>query len=537
MKKNWSVRSGNRGGSAEILFGTADVPAPTGKEAAAFDRFAIDFLGVPGRTLIENAGRSAALVLERVFPRGSVAVFAGSGNNGGDGLALARTLAGWGRPVTIVQTSARAPDAGLLHDWPLPMLDAADPGAHEEIARATVAAAVLVDAVLGTGISGAPRAPQARVLDGINRAGKPVLSLDVPSGVDADTGAVSGVAAQADVTVAFGWPKLGTLLHPGRARAGRLVAVEIGFPPVPSDRFRARVATPGWAREKLPVRPLETHKHEVGSLLLVAGSHGMAGAAVMAARAALRAGAGFVRIASPPGNRGVLQSTVPEAVFVDASDRPALARAASASSAIAAGPGLGADSEAGASLRAVLEASGRTPVLLDADALNLAAAEAVPSLGDLGRHRPLLVTPHRGEMRRLVAGSAPNLPRFAHELALDRAAAWSCTVLLKGSPSLVAEPGNRLLVGGLGSSDLAAAGMGDVLSGVAGSFLAQGCDPAVAGGLALHVTGVAAALGREGPGLVPGDVVERLPRALRREPDGGSRLGLPFVVFDQAAPH
>ena len=531
------ARSGDHRGHSGILYGDIDVHAPTGREAASFDHFAIHRLGVPGRTLIENAGRSAALVLERVFPQGPVVVFAGSGNNGGDGLALARALAGWGRPVTVIQASARPPDARLLHRWPLPMLDAADSGADRRIERATDAAGVLVDAVLGTGISGAPRAPQARILERMNQAEGPLLSLDIPSGVDADTGAVPGEAARADVTVAFGWPKLGALLQPGRARAGRLLAVEIGFPPVPPETFGARVVTPGWAWEKLPVRPLDTHKHQVGSLLLLAGSAGMAGAAVLAARAALRAGAGFVRMASAPANRRVLQSTVPEAVFVDATDHAALARAAAGSNAVAAGPGLGVGPAAAASLRVVLEASGSVPALLDADALNLVAGGAAPPLGELGRGRPVLVTPHRGEMGRLVAGRAADLPRLPHELALDRAAAWSCTVLLKGNPSIVAAPGQELLVGGLGSSDLAAAGMGDVLSGVAGSLLAQGCGPAVAGGLALHLTGVAAALGSEGPGLMPGDVITRLPAALDREPDARSRLGLPFVIFDQEAPH
>ena len=535
VNRNRGASSRGRRGRSRILFGDPDVHAPTGSEAASFDRFAIDQLGVPGRTLIENAGRSAALVLERIFARGSVVVFAGSGNNGGDGLALARALAGWGRTVTVVQASARRPDVRLLHEWPLPMLDAGAEDAQDEIERATASAGVLVDAVLGTGISGAPRAPQARILEGMNRAGRPLLALDIPSGVDADTGAVPGEAARADVTVAFGWPKLGSLLQPGRARAGRLVAVEIGFPPVPAEAFGARVVTPGWAQRALPVRPPDTHKHRVGSLLLLAGAPGMAGAAIMAARAALRAGAGFVRIASVSANRPVLQGAVPEAVFVDAADRGALAQAAMASAAVVAGPGLGVAPEAAAALEAVLEASGDAPVLLDADALNLVATGAGPALGDLGRDRPVLVTPHPGEMARLVAAAA-DLPDLAHELALDRAAAWSCTVLLKGNPSVVATPAQQLLVGGLGSSDLAAAGMGDVLSGVAGSLLAQGCDPPVAGGLALHLSGVAAALGSEGPGLVPGDVIARLAAAVRRQPDPKSRLGLPFVVFDQEAP-
>ena len=333
-------------------------------------------LGVPGRTLIENAGRSAALVLERIFARGSVVVFAGSGNNGGDGLALARALAGWGRPVTVVRASANPPDARLLHQWPLPTLDAGTEGAHDEIARAAASAGVLVDAVLGTGISGAPRTPQARILEGMNRAARPLVSLDIPSGVDADTGAVPGEAARADVTVAFGWPKLGSLLQPGRAHAGRLVAVEIGFPPAPPATFRARVVTPGWARDVMPVRSPDTHKHQVGSLLLLAGAPGMAGAAIMAARAALRAGAGYVRIASASANRPVLQGAVPEAVFVDTADRGGLAGATKSSDC---GRGRSRAWRRSGGLptpwRPSSQASGDSPVLLDADALNLVATE------------------------------------------------------------------------------------------------------------------------------------------------------------------
>ena len=218
---------------------------------------------------------------------------------------------------------------------------------------------------------------------------------------------------------------------------------------------------------------------------------------------------------------------------MDTADRAALARAAAGSTALVAGPGLGVAPEAATSLKAVLEASGDAPVLLDADALNLVAAGAGPALDQLGRARPVLLTPHRGEMGRLVA-AVPDLPDPAPELALDRAAAWSCTVLLKGNPSVVATR-EATSGGALGSSDLAAAGMGDVLSGVAGSLLAQGCDPPVAGGLALHLTGVAAVLGREGPGLVPGDVIARLAAAIRHRPDRESRLGLPFVTFDQEA--
>ena len=510
--------------------------APTGEQAAAFDRRAIGDLSVPQTTLMENAGRSAALVLERVFPKGAVTVFVGSGNNGGDGLVLARTLAGWCRPVTVIQAASRLPDRGLFHGWGLQVLDVSAAEHAESIAEAIASSSVLVDGVFGTGISGRPREPQAGVLDRMNAAGAPLLALDVPSGVNADTGAVEGVAARASLTVAFGWPKLGTLLHPGRAQAGRLVAVEIGFPPVTHGTFHALLTTPGWAAAHRPRRPAETHKNAVGSLLLLAGRAGMAGAAVMAGRAALRAGAGFVRIASAGANREIVQSTLPEAVFVDAQDAGALREAGAASTAVAAGPGLGTGPESLAALTVILEAQEPTPLLLDADALNVVASGVAPPLADIGARRPTLVTPHAGEMACLIEGSPEGLPRLRPDLAIDRAAAWNCSVLLKGAPSLVADPDGGLLVDTLGSSDLAAAGMGDVLSGAAGSFMAQGCSPTVAGGLGLHVTGLAAALGEEGAGLMPEDVVARIPVALGHGPASGSALDLPFVSFDQPAP-
>lgn len=463
-------------------------------------------------------------------------MFVGSGNNGGDGLVLARTLAEWNRPVTVIQSAARLPARELLHGWPLHVLDPSAADHAERITEAIASSSVLVDGVLGTGITGAPRDPQAGVLARINDASAAVLALDVPSGVDADTGAVDGVAVKALLTVAFGWPKLGTLLHPGRVYAGRLVAVEIGFPPLGHGTFHAQLTTPGWVSALRPRRPADTHKNAVGSLLLLAGRAGMAGAAVMAGRAALRSGAGFVRIASAPANREIIQSTVPEAVFVDAHDLAALREAAEASTAVAAGPGLGTGDNSLTSLAAVLDVSEPTPLLLDADALNAIASGGLPSLAEIGARRPTLVTPHAGEMARLIGGSAQTLPGSRPDLAIDRAGAWNCSVLLKGTPSLVADRNGQLLVDTLGSSDLAAAGTGDVLSGVAGSFLAQGCTPTVAGGLALHVTGLAAALGHEGPGLMPEDVIDRIPGSLSRDGANGSDLGLPFVSFDQPAP-
>jgi len=518
-------------------FGRARVPAPTAAESAAIDREAIDVVGVPQPVLMENAGRSAAQIVSHLFPRGTVVGGGGGGNNGGDALVALRTLAAWGRQVRAVLVADRPAPEVLLHGWDVPTVSDAelgdDPGRW---AGVLAGAAVVVDGILGTGVRGAPRDRQARAIRAVNAAGRPVLAIDIPSGVNGDSGAVDGEAVRADVTVSFGGPKLGALLHPGRARVGRLVAVEIAFPPVEAGAASAEVVTPAWAHGHRPVRGPDTHKNAVGRLLVVAGKPGMAGAAVMATRAGLRSGAGLVQVCSAPENRTVLQAAVPEAIFVDAAAPDALEDALAQANAVAVGPGLGTDAWAEALLGRVLApgSSGSGPgTVVDADGLNLLAAGRGPDIAAVGAARPLLLTPHPGEMSRLrgvdgqaIAADRPGTVRAAAE-------AWGCAVVLKGTPSLVAGSSGPLLVDAVGTSDLATAGMGDVLTGVCGGLMAQGLGPLEAGALGLHLTGRSAVLAGLGKALTPADVVDRLPEALAEEGAGETDLGLPFVVFDQ----
>jgi NAD(P)H-hydrate epimerase len=483
---------------------------------------------------MENAGRSAAMVLQRLFPVGQVTALVGTGNNGGDALVLLRNLAAWGRPVTAILVGERGEDEDLLHGWGIRTLKDTDlQGDSSRLDGELSASEVVVDGVLGTGITGPPRERQAFVIQGMNRAKAPVVALDIPSGVDAVSGAVPGDAVVAAVTVAFGGAKLGTLLHPGRRLVGRLVVVEIGFPPVEEDTFKGTLITPGWVSPRLPRRDPDTHKNAVGALLLVAGRAGMAGAAILAARAALRTGVGFLRIASPPENRAILQESVPDAVYVDATDAGALAEAVAASRALAVGPGLGTEESAQGILTETLGVGRGMPVLLDADALNLISSGVGPSLDTLGETMDVVLTPHPGEMARLTGSDPKSVTRHRPEVALGLATQTRCTVLLKGMPSLVATPLSRLFLDTVGSSDLAAAGMGDVLSGVIGAFLAQGSLPFEAACLGLHTSGRAAARTRLGVSLTPEDVVEAMPGALREEGAGDSDLDFPFLLFDQ----
>lgn len=520
-------------------FGVRRVGAPTGEEAAAFDAWAIQERGVPEPTLMENAGRAAALLLHRLHPRGPVVALVGSGNNGGDALVLLRTLASWGRRVSAVRVADRPGADPVLHGWSPGTLSDEDLRDDDEAYDLRLAgASVLVDGILGTGIRGAPRERQAAGVRALNRASAPVVALDVPSGVDAATGDVPGEAVDADLTVAFGWPKLGTLLQAGRERAGRLVAVEIGFPPAEEGPdFGARVTTPGWAALHRPRRAATTHKYSVGSLLLVAGRTGMAGAAVLAARAALASGVGLLHVASVPENRVILQEKVPEAIFVDAGDPEAMADAARSVDAVAAGPAVGTDDEAAERLTAVLDAARGRPTVLDADALTLAGAGAIPGLDALGSAGPVLLTPHPGEMARICDDPGDRIRETPVEVARKTAGGTGCTVLLKGLPSVVAPPEGPVMVDSVGSSDLAAGGMGDVLTGVCGSLLAQGIEaPVRAGALGLHHSGRAAARAGKGAGLTPSDVVARLPEALTEEGPGSTDLDYPFVVFDRDPP-
>jgi NAD(P)H-hydrate epimerase len=328
---------------------------------------------------------------------------------------------------------------------------------------------------------------------------------------------------------------MGLLFHPGRKLVGRLVGVEIGFPPLEDTTFPGMVVTPGWVQPRLPRREPDTHKNAVGALLLVAGHSGMAGAAVLAARAALRTGVGFLRVASPPQNRDILQSAVPEAVYVDAMDAGALAEAVEASRALGVGPGLGTGEEGTGVLRRVLEGGGNQPLLLDADALNLVAAGEGPGLKELGSSREVVLTPHPGEMSRLTGLEAETVTTKRPEVALAFARETGCTVLLKGMPSLVTSPQGRILVDSVGNSDLAAAGMGDVLSGVISAFLAQGSRGVEAAALGLHTSGRAAVRAGLGVSLTPEDVVEGMAGALREKGPGDTDLDFPFVLFDQDA--
>jgi hydroxyethylthiazole kinase-like uncharacterized protein yjeF len=499
----------------------------TADEAADLDRRARDG-GIPERALMENAGRAAAQVVHRLHPHGRVVAVVGSGNNGGDAMVALRSLRHWGRNVAFVPVGSSDPDTDLMAGLDLPRID---PG---EAAAALAGAGVIVDGILGTGASGAPREPAAAVITAMNDAGPPIVALDIPSGVDPSTGHVPGTAVRASATVMFGWPKCGALFLPGRSLCGRLVAVEIGFPPVEEGEAGAALITPAWAAARLPARGPDAHKNSVGRVAVVAGRKGMAGAAAIAGHSAMRAGAGYVRIVSEEANRFIIQTAVPEALFVDRTDDDGVDEAVRNADAVLVGPALGTGAEAEALLDRVLDADGERGYVLDADALTLLAGrpDGLERLGERLGPR-VVVTPHPGEMGRLTGADVDAIRADPVGHARRLADRTGVAVLLKGAPSVVAEPGQPVLVSSVGSSDLATAAMGDQLGGETAAFLAAGARPAMAAGLGVFYGGRAAELAGRGRSLTPHDIAGAMHRALADPGPERSPLDLPFVLFDQ----
>ncbi|HSC92458.1 MAG TPA: NAD(P)H-hydrate dehydratase [Gaiellaceae bacterium] len=420
--------------------------------------------------MMERAGRAVAEAVMRRWPDArEVACVCGGGANGGDGRIAARVLEGAGRRAPVVE-----------------------PGGS------VGAAAVIVDALFGTGFRGEPRAEAAALIEATNAGGVPVLAVDVPSGVDASTGEVSGVAVDADVTVTMHGPKVGLHVAPGRFHAGEIEVAAIGIDDVPTAH---RLVLRDALRAVPPKRP-QDNKYSAGAVLVVGGSPGMTGAVCLAAEAAFRADAGYVAVAVPERSLPVVEARLLEAVKRTWAEVDV---AAAKASAVAIGPGLGRGDEGRALVRRLLDALD-VPVVLDADALD--------ALEPLTRRAPTLLTPHEGELARLL-GEESGWVR-AHRLAAARRAAdeLGAIVLLKGADTIVAEPGAAgALVHSADVPALATAGTGDVLTGVLAAFLAKGLGPSDAAAAAVVAHADAARLGPE-RGLVASDVIEALPDAL-----------------------
>jgi hydroxyethylthiazole kinase-like uncharacterized protein yjeF len=496
-------------------------PLPDAETMRAIDRWAIEGQGVPGLDLMERAGAGVARAVEARSADGPIAVVCGKGNNGGDGLVVARLLREAGRQVTVLCTAPADEFTGDAHAN-LDRLAGDPPALLDTAAGAIEDAALIVDALLGTGFAGEPHGAVAEAIDALNAAAAPVVSVDVPSGVDASTGVVSGRAVCAAETVTFHSAKPGLWIMPGKAHAGEIQAIDIGIPRgAPQDASIGLMAPS--VLELLPRRAAASTKFSSGHVLVAGGSRGLTGAPRMASQAAMRAGAGYVTACVPASLQDVITSAAPPELMTRglAEQDGQLASAAVTSvlesirpgGALALGPGLGRGEGAIAFARA-LARQAEAPLVLDADGLNAHAGR----LEDLAsREASTVLTPHAGELGRLLELDSEQIERerLRHVRAAARQA--HAVVVLKGDDTLVADPAGRVAVSPGGSPALATAGTGDVLTGVIAALLAQGLDAfaAAAVGVSLHSAAGREAARRQGAaeGVIAGDVIAALPAA------------------------
>ncbi len=487
-------------------------------EMRAADAWAIGTQQVPSLDLMERAGEGLARVTAAAARSGPVRVVVGKGNNGGDGLVVARLLRRDGHEVDVL---GAADLDGLRGDAEVNLQRL--PGSPPEpfAADRLENSGVVVDALLGTGFEGVPREPLASAIAAINAQDAPVVACDVPSGVDAATGEVAGDAVRAAVTATFHGPKLGLYVNPGREHAGEVEVIEIGIPRGAPGAEHAGLISDR-VLDLYPHRARTGSKFVSGVVVVVGGSLGLTGAPTMAARSAQRAGAGYVQVAVPGPVQPAVDLRLLEQMSrglpdSDGFHTPAgvevVAEMAERAGAVALGPGLGRDPGAQEFARGVATAV-KIPLLIDADGLNAHAGRL-----ELLRERtaPTVLTPHEGELGRLLERPSEEISR--HRLAAVREAAErsGAVVLLKGDDTLVALPGGEVAVNPAGTPALATAGTGDVLSGLIAALLAKGLDAFAAAclGARAHVLAGRAAAERVGVDhVMAGDVIDALPRGL-----------------------
>ncbi len=509
----------------------------TGEEMRRLDERAIRELGIPGATLMENAGRGAADAAlawlagaKRPARSSRVVIVCGKGGNAGDGFVVARVLRRRGVRCDVLLTAParalRGEAAGTLRELeetglrPRLITEAAAIG--HLLARADL----IVDALLGTGGRGAPDGVVAGVIDAVNASGRPVLALDIPSGLPADGGAPAHAAVRADVTVTFAGLKRGLVMPPGRELAGRVCVADIGVPaPEVSRGITTFLLEPADVARHFPRRDRAAHKGVYGHLLVVAGSIGKTGAAALAADGALRAGAGLVTVATAASQQPIVAGLMVEAMTAPLAEGApgcigqgawdVVTELVASRDAVAVGPGVGLDPETQELVRRLV-VEGRVPMVIDADGLtalarHLEILKSAPA--------PRCLTPHPGEMARLLGASVAEVQRDRIAVARDFATSYRAHVVLKGAVSVIAAPDGTVLLNPTGNPGMASGGTGDVLTGVVGALLARGLAPSDALASAVYLHGLAgdiaaARIGEES--LIARDVVAALPEAFLR---------------------
>ncbi|MFC1713947.1 NAD(P)H-hydrate dehydratase [Candidatus Poribacteria bacterium] len=525
----------------------------TAQEMRNIDTQAINETGIPGIVLMENAGVGVVHVIEgrrcdsRLFPGTSscplrISIFAGKGNNGGDGLVIARHLINRGHDVTIYLISEPDDFTGdaltnlkIAQNMQIPIEIMLSEDQLADCEHQIIASDLLIDAIFGTGLKGAIVGFPANVIDFLNRSGVPIVAVDLPSGLEADTGRVEGSCIRATLTVAMALPKRGLLLYPGAGFVGELQIADIGIPYEVMESQNIQVDQPQASdiATLLPIRRRDAHKGSFGKALILAGSVGFTGAAALASEAALRIGAGLVTLGIPESLNTVMEVKLTEVMTRPLPETESQSLASEARDEImdlvdgldvvALGPGLSRDPETVSLVRQLCREI-RIPKVIDADGLN-ALAEDRDVLKDLSSQT--ILTPHPGEMARLMGCSISDVQSDRIGVAQDFAKENGIVLVLKGVPTVTTDPLGMVYLNSTGNPGLASGGTGDVLTGAIAGLLAQGLDAIDAAILGVYVHGLAGDLAAEAQGeagMLAGDVLRHLPAAIQQL----SRSNFPF---------
>lgn len=497
----------------------------TASQMREIDRRAIEEYSIPGIVLMENAGLRVVEKIRRLDCGPKIVVIAGKGNNGGDGFVVARHLCG--EKNVTVWTTANANDyqgdalinLNILHKLQIPCTHLHDADALKSLEATLATADLVVDALLGTGVTRDVDPFYAQIIREINDSAVPVLAVDIPSGICADTGKVLGQAIHADYTVTFALPKRGLLLYPGAAYTGQLDVADIGIPRPLLIGHGVSLLTRERVAQMIFPRRDDAHKGTFGSALLVAGSQGMSGAATLCARAALRTGCGLVFAAVPRSIQPIVAGQVAEAITLPLPENgagrlhsealPLLREKWQSCHALAMGPGMTQDDETLPLFASILAECG-LPLVLDADALNLLAKH--PHLMSR-RQSPTVLTPHPGEAARLLACSIAEVEADRLSAVRKLCTQYKSTVILKGANTLVAGFEKDIMLNVTGNSGMATAGSGDVLTGILVSLLAQGLNETEAAQVAVYLHGLAADLAAEHmskASLIASDLIDHI---------------------------
>jgi hydroxyethylthiazole kinase-like uncharacterized protein yjeF len=509
----------------------------TAVEMRDMDRLAIESHGIPGLVLMESAGKGAARVLLAQFAdhlKAGVGIICGKGNNGGDGFVMARYLADHRIRVTVyllAKTSMVKGDAAAnlnrLAPLDIPVIEVPDENAFSKAISSLDQHGLLVDAILGTGLSADVKGFFKTVIDYMNQRPTPIFAVDVPSGLNSDTGQPCGACIRAQATATFALPKIGHFSYPGAEYTGKLEIIDIGIPEavVQSVKPKQQLLTAEQIRHRLRPRSADTHKGRTGHLLVVAGSVGKTGAAALAAGSAMRCGAGLVTLSIAESLHSIAETLVLEVMTAPLTESRCgvlgdaavddIKKLISGKACLAIGPGIGQAPETRRLIQKIITQI-EIPVVIDADGLNnlTGQTQLLKSL-----KAPAVLTPHPGEMARLIDATPAEVQHNRLKCARDFATNFKVHVVLKGAATVIAHPDGKAYINPTGNSGMASGGMGDVLTGVLAGFITQGFSPDEAAHAAVYLHGAAAdTLAKTiGPfGYLAGEVMNAIPGEIKK---------------------